>query len=43
MSIVLGFIMYCNNAAWEREAVARGAAEYIIDPSTGDTTWQWKE
>jgi hypothetical protein len=43
MLLALGFIIHYNNIAWEREAVERGAAEYILDPSTGDTTWQWKE
>jgi hypothetical protein len=43
MLLVLGLAMTATNIAWEREAVERGAAEYILDPSTGDTTWQWKE
>lgn len=25
------------------EAVIRGAAEWVVDPATGDTEFQWKE
>lgn len=26
---------------WRREAVRHGAAEWIMDPSTGKTDWRW--
>lgn len=28
---------------WRKEAVRRGHAEYVLDPTNGTTTWQWKE
>lgn len=28
---------------WQKEAVAHGSAEYVMNPTNGRTTWQWKE
>lgn len=28
---------------FKEQAVKHGAAEYILDPATGETTWQWKK
>ena len=25
------------------QAIQRGAAEYVMDPTTGKTTWRWKQ
>lgn len=27
----------------QREAVAHGCAEWVIDPATGESAWRWKE
>lgn len=32
-----------RNEVWQREAVTRGAAEYITDLQSGVPVWQWKE
>lgn len=29
--------------AWRQESVRRGAAEWVMDPTTGKTEWRWKE
>lgn len=47
--IILAFFIglicssYQSDKDWKLEAVKHGAAEYILDPATGKTTWQWKE
>jgi hypothetical protein len=37
--IAMGF----NNGAWKSEAVKHQAAEYVLNPSTGEVTWKWKQ
>lgn len=39
--LLTGF--YASDVDWEREAVKHGAAEYVLEPATGKTTWRWKE
>lgn len=29
--------------SWQQDAVSHGAAVYVLDPATGNTTWQWKD
>lgn len=28
---------------WQSQAVAHGAAEWVVDQKTGNTTFKWKE
>lgn len=28
---------------WQTEAIARGVAEYKVNPETGKVEWRWKE
>jgi hypothetical protein len=28
---------------WREDAVAHGAAEWVLDTKTGTTTWRWKK
>lgn len=28
---------------WQKEITSKGYGEYILDPDTGKTTWQWKK
>lgn len=42
--VVSGFCAVGAYAAWERRAVERGAAEYVIaDPKTGKVEFRWKD
>jgi hypothetical protein len=35
--------MYYHAAKLEEDAIAAGVAEYVVDPKTGETTFQFKE
>lgn len=39
--LICGF--HQSDRSWEKDAVKHGAAEYVLDPATGKTTWRWKE
>lgn len=49
--LVFGFALGCGLSQlisediekFKGEAVTRGAAEWVVDPATGDTEFQWKE
>lgn len=32
-----------DTKAWRLEAVRRGAAEWVMNPRTGESEWRWKE
>lgn len=39
----IGYYHSIHVEAHRKEAVRNGYAEYILDPATGETTWQWKK
>lgn len=41
--IFLGQAWQDDVAEWRKEAVRRGAAEWVMDPATGNTEWRWKD
>lgn len=41
--IVLVFVVGYTNQKWQRLAVDKGAAKYVMDAKTGEVKWQWKE
>jgi len=32
-----------ENGTWQNDAVAHGAAEYVLNTADGTTTWRWKQ
>lgn len=44
LGLALGYGVTADNIKnyYEKEAVKHGAAEYILNPATGETKWQWK-
>lgn len=41
-TICIIWVTNMQHTHWQREAVKHGAAEYLIDPATGNSKWQWK-
>lgn len=35
--------LFKSDREWQTEAVEHGAAEWVLDPKTGATTWKWKD
>lgn len=48
MGIIMGIFIgwwignYLGQEHHQKEAIRHGAAEYILNPDTGETKWQWK-
>lgn len=44
-AFISGFLTgwFSERGDLQSEAIKNGVAEYILDPATGKTTWQWKE
>ena len=43
ISAVIIYAPLSENRKMKAEAVKRGAAEWVVDPANGETTFQWKE
>lgn len=41
--LVLLFFTYLDKCALKSEAVKHGAAEWIVNPDNGTTTFSWKQ